>query len=78
MNRRLEDRIRTLCRRAVSASDTKEFLLAIQELQAALREHAHRLRFLTEARLLGGLPVVERRNTEMLDEFDQGVSDLAA
>lgn len=78
MNRRLEDRIRVLCRRAVSASDTEELRLAIQELQAALREHAYRLRSLTEARLLGGLPVVERRNTEILDKFDPGVPDLAA
>ena len=61
MNRRLEDRVRHLCRQAVTTYDTDEFFLAIQELRSALREHASRLRVLSEARLLVGLPVVERR-----------------
>lgn len=62
MNRRLEDRIRELCRHAVSAYDREDFFLAIQELRSALREHAARLRTLSEARLLVGLPVIDRRD----------------
>lgn len=77
MKRRLEDRIRELCRHAVSTYDTEDFFHAIQELRAALREHAARLRTLSEARLLVGLPVLERRADvpgESFETWNSGTS----
>jgi len=41
-SRRLEDRIRDLCVKAVDA-DTEEFQPMLEELKAALREHNERL-----------------------------------
>jgi hypothetical protein len=41
--RRLEDRIRDLCVKAV-ASETEEFKLVLEQLNAALHEHTQRLR----------------------------------
>ena len=49
-SRRLEDRIRELCARAVSATGT-ELEPLISELQSALREHNSRLRTLAAAKL---------------------------
>ena len=43
MRRRLEDRIRELCAKAVSAADD-ELEPIIRELRTALREHSQRLR----------------------------------
>ena len=43
MRRRLEDRIRELCGKVVSAPDD-DLASIIKELQAALREHNQRLR----------------------------------
>ena len=50
MRRRLEDRIRELCGKAVSAPDD-ELGPIIKELQAALREHNERLRQLAAQKL---------------------------
>jgi len=44
MNRRLEDRIRELCAKVVSMPDTPEWTKTIQQLKAALQEHACRMR----------------------------------
>jgi hypothetical protein len=42
--RRLEDRIRGLCDRALATQDAREFDSIIADLQGALREHSERLR----------------------------------
>ena len=42
-SRRLEDRIRELCHKAVTANDS-ELAQVISELQSSLRDHAERLR----------------------------------
>jgi hypothetical protein len=51
MLRRLEDRIRVLCARTVSAPEA-ELAPIIAELKAALHEHTQRLRKLAAAKLL--------------------------
>jgi len=40
----LEDRIRDLCAKAVACSDYPELTKVVEELRAALHEHAERLR----------------------------------
>jgi hypothetical protein len=42
--RRLEDRIRGLCARALATQNATEFDSIIADLQCALREHSERLR----------------------------------
>jgi uncharacterized coiled-coil protein SlyX len=61
--RRLDDRIRELCTKAVAEKNTDELNLILSELQAAIREQIQRLRTRTVAILTGrrGLPD-ERRN----------------
>ena len=44
MNRRLEDRVRELCSRAVLARSEDELHTILQDLRAALHEHRNRLR----------------------------------
>ena len=44
MLRRLEDRIRNLCAKAVASEDTPELQEVLEQLRAALREHNVRLR----------------------------------
>jgi len=44
MLRRLEDRIRELCAKAVKKQDPAELNKVLEELRAALREHTQRLR----------------------------------
>jgi len=52
MLRRLEDRIRNLCAKAVASEDTPEFQEVLEQLRAALHEHNMRLRKLpTEPQL---------------------------
>ena len=58
-SRRLEDRIRELCARAVTATGA-ELEPLISELQSALREHNSRLRTLAAAKL-ANLPLRFRR-----------------
>jgi len=43
-HRRLEDRIRELCTRAVTVSESQELHDILGKLRAALREHTQRLR----------------------------------
>lgn len=43
-SRRLEDRIRTLCARAVAATDPAELDPILEQLAAALRAHVERIR----------------------------------
>jgi hypothetical protein len=50
LSRRLEDRIRELCRRALTASDT-ELDSIFSALNAALREHTEKLRRLMVIKL---------------------------
>jgi hypothetical protein len=61
--RRLEDRIRELCARALNANEA-EWGATIAELQSAIQEHAMRIANLTSAATLAGQPhlVRERRN----------------
>ena len=61
--RRLEDRIRELCARALYEKGP-EWLATVQELQSAIHEHALRLSNLNSAATVAGKPqfVVERRN----------------
>ena len=49
-SRRLEDRIRDLCAKAVDA-ETEDFQPVLEELKAALREHTERLRQLAARKL---------------------------
>ena len=49
-SRRLEDRIRDLCVKAVD-SETDEFKLVLEQLKAALHEHTQRLRKLAAIKL---------------------------
>lgn len=51
--RRLEDRIREMCGRALSAQN-QELDSILSELKAALREHTQRLRNVAAAKLTGG------------------------
>ena len=50
-SRRLEDRIRELCAKAVSAPDSADFNEVMQQLRESLREHANRLRQLAARKL---------------------------
>jgi hypothetical protein len=61
--RRLEDRIRELCARALYAEEP-DWIATIYELQSAIQEHALRVANLTTAATVGGRPhlVRERRN----------------
>ena len=43
-SRRLEDRIRELCTKAVAMPHSPEFFAVIEELRRAMQEHTHRLR----------------------------------
>ncbi len=62
--RRLEDRIRELCARALYQKGT-EWKATLRELQLAIQEHSLRLSNLTTAATIGRKPhlVRERRNT---------------
>ena len=51
-SRRLEDRIREMCRRAIKAQNS-ELDEVFSELKAALREHAERLRNVAGRKLTG-------------------------
>ncbi len=51
MHRRLEDRIRELCAKALTAQES-ELHAIFHALRSALREHIQRLRKLAAARLL--------------------------
>jgi hypothetical protein len=48
-SRRLDDRIRDLCAKAVTTPDAAEFSTLIKELNRALHEHTRRLRKLAAA-----------------------------
>lgn len=63
MQRRLEDRIKALCAKALTAHET-ELEAIILALRSALREHNLRLRKLVAAKLAGRLnqQPVERRS----------------
>ena len=50
-SRRLEDRIRELCSKAVTGDDSVDFSELMQQLREALREHANRLRQLAARKL---------------------------
>lgn len=50
--RRLEDRIRMMCRKALAA-ENPEVDTVISELKSALREHIQRLRNLAAKKLVG-------------------------
>ncbi len=50
-SRRLDDRIRELCAKAIVVSNTDEFHSILVQLRAALREHTERLRKLAVMKL---------------------------
>ena len=50
-SRRLEDRIRELCAKALAAPDSADSTGVMQQLREALREHANRLRQLAARKL---------------------------
>jgi hypothetical protein len=52
MSRRLEDRIRELCARAVVTTDLNELDAILKQLRPALREHIELLRKLAAERLV--------------------------
>jgi hypothetical protein len=60
--RRLEDRIRELCARALYEKDP-EWSATIRELQVSIQEHGMRVANATAGALMTGKPVItERRN----------------
>lgn len=61
--RRLEDRIRELCARALFEKGP-EWVTTIRELQSAIQEHGLRVANLTSAATVAGKPhlITERRN----------------
>ena len=63
MHRRLEDRIRELCAKALTAQEP-ELDVILYALRSALREHAERLRRLAAAKLVSidGNPLKNRRS----------------
>lgn len=61
--RRLEDRIRDLCARAVFEKGA-QWATTIQELQLAIQEHALRVSNLTTAATVVGQPQVVRERRE--------------
>lgn len=63
-SRRLEDRVRDLCSKAICRNDDAELRQIIEELREALREHSKRLKVLAYAKFAAGLPVQERRRSE--------------
>ena len=66
MLRRLEDRVRELCSKALAARD-HELTAILAELQAALHEHSERLRqiaILKLAGIKGELPPERRSNPD--------------
>ena len=50
-SRRLEDRIRELCTKAVAADASADFSEVMRQLREALREHSNRLRQLAARKL---------------------------
>jgi hypothetical protein len=50
-SRRLEDRIRELCAKAVAEDEPADFSEIMQKLRESLREHANRLRELAARKL---------------------------
>jgi hypothetical protein len=54
-DRRLEDRIRELCNKAVT-SDDREFARVMTELRSAMREQIQRIRTLAVRQLAGERP----------------------
>jgi hypothetical protein len=54
--RRLEDRIRELCAKAMSTPESLEFTVVMDQLRASLREHAERMR-----KLAASFPHVPKR-----------------
>jgi hypothetical protein len=44
VHRRLEDRIRNLCSRALETQDLQELCKVLEELRGAIHEHTRRLR----------------------------------
>ena len=61
--RRLEDRIRELCARALY-TEGREWSETVHQLQLAIQEHALRVANLTSVATVGGRPdlILERRN----------------
>ena len=61
--RRLEDRIRDLCARALH-EEGQEWAATIHELQSAIQEHGLRVANLTSTATVAGRPefIAERRN----------------
>jgi hypothetical protein len=49
--RRLEDRIRELCTRAIDTAEHAQFNEVIEEIREALHEHANRLRKLAATKI---------------------------
>ena len=58
MLRRLEDRIRILCAKAVASADSPELYKVFEQLRAALHEHNERLRKSSVA-----VPLLQRRRS---------------
>ena len=77
MERRLGDRIRTLCDAAIECRDIDQLYIILEELREALREHVHRVRTLAEAKLVAGLPLEERRH-EIRQTFKEMAQEAAA
>ena len=67
MSQRLEDRIKELCAKAVVAPESPELNAILKELQAALAEHARRLRKM----VFDGVPVRPERRSPTGEVIDR-------
>jgi hypothetical protein len=67
MSQRLEDRIKDLCAKAVATPESPELNAILKDLQAALAEHAGRLRKM----VFDGLPVHPERRSLIYEVTDR-------
>lgn len=72
--RRLEDKIRGLCARAIRAEKEEELRPLLSELRDALRQHVERIRT-----RFSDFPLpIERRVNEEVSAFEKAESDASA
>lgn len=71
--RRLEDKIRGLCARAIKAGDDEELRPLLNELRDALRQHVERIR----KRFADYPPAVERRVNDEMPALENAQSEAS-
>jgi hypothetical protein len=71
--RRMEDKIRNLCKLIVSAKGDDEANVIVVELREALHQHIERLR-----ERVADYPIVTERRSQTIDTFGQSGTPLTA